>query len=115
MTEPTPAASAPLKKCPFCGGQAEIDRSQERFEYGTGGPNSVMEFGYYVYCTKCSAGTSVVDVPPSSEEEAIAEWNRRHLPLSVEMAIDALCSVNEYHTSARILRAWIASAGGANQ
>lgn len=66
-----------LLPCPFCGGQAELERSEQRFEYGTGGPNSVMEWGYYVYCTKCSAGTAAVDVPPPSPEEATAEWNRR--------------------------------------
>lgn len=96
-----------LKLCPFCGGKAETDRTAERFEYGIGGPNSVMEYGYHVYCTKCGAGTSAVDVPPPTEEEAIAEWNRRHLPLSVQIAIDALCAVNEYHTSAIVLRRWM--------
>lgn len=98
-----------LLPCPFCGGEAEVDQTTERFEYGIGGPNSVMEYGYYVYCKKCSAGTGAVDIPPPSEDEAIAEWNRRHLPLSVEIAMDALCSVNEYHTSARVLREWLSS------
>lgn len=66
-----------LLPCPFCGGEAELERSNERFEYGTGGPNSVMEWGYYVYCTKCGAGIAAVDVPPPSPEEAAKEWNRR--------------------------------------
>ena len=75
-----------LLPCPFCGGEAETERTLERFEYGIGGPDSVMEYGYYVYCKKCSAGTSVVDVPPPSEEEAIAEWNKRApLPFAVEV------------------------------
>lgn len=69
--------SETLAPCPFCGGEAELERSNERFEYGTGGPNSVMEWGYYVYCTKCSAGIAAVDVPPPSPEEAAEEWNRR--------------------------------------
>lgn len=75
-----------LLPCPFCGGEAELERSHERFEYCTGGPNSVMEWGYYVYCTKCSAGTSAVDVPPPSPEEAAAEWNQRTpVPFAIEV------------------------------
>ena len=66
-----------LLPCPFCGGEAECDRTTERFEYSTGGPNSVMEWGYYVYCTECGAGTAAINVPPPSPEEAAAEWNRR--------------------------------------
>jgi Lar family restriction alleviation protein len=69
-----------LLPCPFCGGKADSDRTMERFEYCTGGPNSVMDYGYYVYCTQCGAGTGVVDVPPPSEEEAAKEWNRRAQP-----------------------------------
>ena len=78
-----------LLPCPFCGGEAELDRSTERFEYGTGGPNSVMEWGYYVYCTQCSAGTSAVSVPPPSPEEAASEWNRRAVPgITVSFAVE---------------------------
>ena len=65
-----------LLPCPFCGGEAELDRTAERFEYCTGGPNSVMDFGYWVYCTKCDASMGA-SVPPSSPEEATREWNRR--------------------------------------
>jgi Lar family restriction alleviation protein len=79
-----------LLPCPFCGGKAEVDRTGERYEYGTGGPNSVMDYGYFAYCTKCSVGTGVSDVPPSSEREAAAEWNRRvdddkPFPVEVQM------------------------------
>jgi Lar family restriction alleviation protein len=98
-----------LKPCPFCGGTAELERTTERFEYGTGGPYSVMEWGYYVYCTDCDGGTNVINVPPASEEEAIAQWNMRKLPHEVMSAIDTLCRVNEYHSSARLLRAWLRS------
>lgn len=77
-----------LKPCPFCGGKAELERTEQRFEYGTGGPNSVMEWGYYVYCTKCSAGIAAVDVPPPSEEEAEADWNKRAIEPDI---LEALC------------------------
>jgi hypothetical protein len=45
-----------------------------------------MEWGYYVYCTQCSAGIAAVAVPPSSPEEAASDWNRRApLPFAVEV------------------------------
>lgn len=72
-----PDMSEQLLPCPFCGGKAELDRSAERFEYCTGGPNSVREYGYEVYCTQCSAGAHASNVPPSSQEEAAKDWNRR--------------------------------------
>lgn len=66
-----------LLPCPFCGGEADTDRTMERFEYCTGGPNSVKDYGYYVYCTKCNASMGLINVPPSSPEEAAKEWNCR--------------------------------------
>lgn len=69
--------SEQLLPCPFCGGEAEIDRSAARFDYGIGGPYSVMDYGYEAYCTKCDAGAHTHNVPPSTPEEAAKEWNRR--------------------------------------
>lgn len=66
-----------LLPCPFCGGEAECDRTMERYEYCTGGPNSVHDYGYTVYCTQCGVETHVRDVPPNDRDEAIAAWNRR--------------------------------------
>jgi hypothetical protein len=36
------------------------------------------------------------------------------MPSEVREAIDALCSVNEYHSSARILRAWLDQMGASD-
>jgi hypothetical protein len=69
-----------LMSCPFCGGEAETDQTAERFEYCIGGPYSVMDFGYVVYCTKCDASMFDRNVPPATEEEAVAAWNRRAVP-----------------------------------
>ena len=66
-----------LLPCPMCGGKAYIERSSERFEYSTGGPNSIVDYGYYVFCTDCDISLGTVNVPPSSEEEATRLWNRR--------------------------------------
>lgn len=77
-----------LLPCPFCGSKAEIERTEERFEYGIGGPYSVMEYGYYVYCTQCGGGTNVVDVPPSDYDAAVKEWNRRAPALASEVVPD---------------------------
>lgn len=67
-----------LLPCPFCGGKAEVERSQERFEYSiNGGPDSVMDYGYYVYCMKCDASVGLINVPPNDRDVAIANWNRR--------------------------------------
>ena len=53
-----------LKRCPFCGGEAEI---AYHFRLGTG------EFLSKVYCTKCGVMTPVY----VGEEEAINAWNTR--------------------------------------
>lgn len=46
-----------LKRCPFCGGEAEVDGFPLR----------------YVRCKECGAETGAFD----SEEEAIKAWNKR--------------------------------------
>lgn len=55
-----------IKKCPFCGGKAEInfkeDYSTHRF--------------YWVECCKCDARTSDFEDAPG-KEEAVSSWNRR--------------------------------------
>lgn len=67
-----------LLPCPFCGAKAEVERSQERFDYSVnGGPDSVKDYGYYVYCTSCDASMGLINVPPNDSDEAIANWNRR--------------------------------------
>lgn len=56
-----------LKKCPFCGGKAEInfkeDYSAHRF--------------YWVECSKCDARTSDFEDNPG-KEKAISSWNHRY-------------------------------------
>lgn len=47
------------KKCPFCGGEAEVDGFPLR----------------YVRCKECGAETGAFD----SEGEAIKAWNRREI------------------------------------
>lgn len=47
---------AELKPCPFCGGEAHIQKS-----------------GNWIRCAECGAETDYYDI----EEEAIAAWNRR--------------------------------------
>lgn len=67
-----------LLPCPFCGGPAEVDRTLSRYEYCTGGPNSIMDYGHTVYCTRCEANLGGLDVtPPNTWEEAVAAWNQR--------------------------------------
>lgn len=90
-----------LKPCPFCGGEAELDRTMERFEYCTGGPNSVMDYGYWVYCTKCDASLGAINVPPSSPEEATRDWNRRaDLPVPPEVAATLFKGLEWYSETA---------------
>lgn len=51
-----------LKKCPFCGGEAEIGRIQ-----------AGREVYYRVSCEECSGSGAWFH----TEAEAIAAWNRR--------------------------------------
>jgi hypothetical protein len=82
--------NAELLPCPFCGGEAEIDRSTEQFDYCIGGPYTTRAYGYVVYCTQCSAGSHASNVPPSSREEAAKDWNKR-APVAAPDLLEALC------------------------
>lgn len=53
-----------LKKCPFCGGNAEIVPVYDS-ESGF--------FGYAVMCIDCGCGTTGSE----DENEVISQWNRR--------------------------------------
>lgn len=53
------------KKCPFCGGEAEVSKE---FYFSLMGSN-----GYFVKCKNCSTRT----VAKQSEVEAIDVWNKR--------------------------------------
>ena len=53
---------ADLKKCPFCGSEAKIDKPSR------GAP------GWQVFCTKCEAVATDVF---GSEAEAMEAWNTR--------------------------------------
>ena len=54
-----------LKKCPFCGGEADIE--SDISDYG--------EMRFYVYCKKCIAEGGW----GFSEKEAIELWNKRYV------------------------------------
>lgn len=53
-----------LKPCPFCGGTAEIETSNEFLYWWT------------AVCSECRTGTRGYKL----KEEAIAAWNRRDTP-----------------------------------
>lgn len=59
-----------LKRCPFCGGTAEVDQCDDE--------TSSNWNGYYVECLKCHASTAVV----FGEWQAVLYelWNRRVQP-----------------------------------
>lgn len=53
-----------LKPCPFCGGEAKINRIVNTFyQYAR----------YFSSCTRCSAESKVFE----TEQEAIKSWNTR--------------------------------------
>ena len=58
-----------LRKCPFCGGEADISQSLVS-GYGLSGRN----YNYEVFCVECGCRTRFFY---DSEFEAIVAWNRR--------------------------------------
>jgi hypothetical protein len=65
----------PLKPCPFCGGDAEMDTRQAYVALGSGRLGSAIA----IYCTACTASVSTCreDVPDITPEEMTDQWNRR--------------------------------------
>lgn len=51
-----------LKRCPFCGGRAELEQ---------------MGWPHHVFCTQCGAKTTSALYAEDGEQAAIAKWNRR--------------------------------------
>ena len=51
-----------LKKCPFCGGKAELEK---------------MGWPHHVYCTNCGARVTSTKYAEDGESEAVKKWNRR--------------------------------------
>ena len=62
-----------LKECPFCGGKAKL--SNRLVVEGT-----QVKTVYHIYCTKCLVATAEHD----TEYGAIAAWNMRHTPESLQ-------------------------------
>lgn len=68
-----------LKKCPFCGGDAYLERSARAYR------NSNTERAVFVHCTVCNARSGRVfmsDYGKSShskdaEDKAVEMWNKR--------------------------------------
>ena len=48
-----------LRKCPFCGGEAEVKKE--------------VSYAYYAECRRCEVRTKICYL----EDGAIAAWNRR--------------------------------------
>lgn len=64
-----------LLPCPFCGGKAYMQISQE-----------METFVYYIICPHCdSAGLKSFE-----KEKAIERWNTRHYPPEVEKAVERM-------------------------
>jgi len=75
----------PIKPCPFCGGQPELQRCSTDPDYCVG-----MElFGYKVKCTNCKATGPWSGWKLHNEEEAIAAWNLRQIRV-LEKKVEAL-------------------------
>ena len=64
-----------IKPCPFCGGEAEIDRMYS--------VNETECLEYLVRCSKC--GVSMLE---NSEEAALSSWNTRKLPENNPLTLD---------------------------
>ncbi len=64
-----------LKKCPFCGGDAELDPRQGYRALGTGRMGNRV----VAYCRDCGAdmGVCIEDVPDITPEQVAEMWNRR--------------------------------------
>ena len=61
--------SEELKRCPFCGSEAELFKVEKM---GATSPDDELE-AYYIVCSHCS-----VQIRLTGElSDAIAEWNRR--------------------------------------
>lgn len=68
-----------LKKCPFCGGEAYLEKSSRVYNRGK------TEKAAYVRCLDCSARTGKVMISDygftshskDAEEKAVEMWNRR--------------------------------------
>ena len=56
-----------LLPCPFCGGKAQLLHEHRGITYS------------YVICMKCAAQTDIFQISTehSSDEKAVAAWNRR--------------------------------------
>lgn len=59
--------SKELKPCPFCGSEAKIKKTKEKFLL-----DEFVEY-YSVFCTNCCCETQY----SSTEEETVKDWNRR--------------------------------------
>lgn len=57
------------KKCPFCGGEAEVVG-----HYVKGGPNN---YQYFVRCKRCKVRPTLYGMNFKKKEKAIEAWNRR--------------------------------------
>jgi len=64
-----------LLRCPFCGGQAEMDTRQGYRALGTGRMGNRIA----IYCRSCDAdmGVCIEDVPDITPEQVAEMWNRR--------------------------------------
>jgi Lar family restriction alleviation protein len=79
-----------LKACPFCGGAAEMTATAYDHEYG---PQNFERIEVWVcHCSSCAAyGQSST----ASDEDAIAEWNRRTDPVR-EAPVEALEKIENH-------------------
>ena len=53
----------PLEKCPFCGGEAKLEK---------------LGWPHHVYCTKCGARVTGQGYDTEGELDAIKKWNMRY-------------------------------------
>jgi Lar family restriction alleviation protein len=67
-----------LKKCPFCGGEADIEEIP-------GSPFTDEPYTWGVGCKECNIGWY-----EETKEESIAKWNRRAQPENMPLTLDEL-------------------------